>query len=356
MMSATMTPKRKRVATLVPQINTLFTERGREPDPESPRSRVADNLLNLVIQDQPASSPSVRTQASKKRHLQDGGAADIHIIPEDAGGNAGAGRTRTWVTTPKDPSPPSTMDGITEIGETPGAYTSYTQRFPSSPPMSPTPSPRDLVEEGIADSEDEEEEIASASRGRFQPRRNSAYRSLSHTSAGRRASCDDIGGAEAVTGVEALRQEQVQVPPISGDQKVQSRRKSKCAIVPITVPPPPTPVTSPGEETTQPILATAAARVLSVSTLLIPSHDESDTAPSPQKKRRKSPPPPAPTSAPRSPISMHASTDNAAKGPADASMTWHDSEITGHLWNPGTDMDDDGEGINGIGFRPTAAI
>ena len=37
-------------------------------------------------------------------------------------------------------------------------------------------------------------------------------------------------------------------------------------------------------------------------------------------------------------------------------MTWTEEEITGHLWNPGLDVDDDGEGINGIGFRPTTAI
>jgi hypothetical protein len=35
-----------------------------------------------------------------------------------------------------------------------------------------------------------------------------------------------------------------------------------------------------------------------------------------------------------------------------AAMTWHEDEITGHA---PTDPDDDGEGINGIGFRPTAA-
>ncbi|KAL4810077.1 hypothetical protein BDV18DRAFT_130252 [Aspergillus unguis] len=34
-------------------------------------------------------------------------------------------------------------------------------------------------------------------------------------------------------------------------------------------------------------------------------------------------------------------------------LTWNDSEITGH--NP-TDPDDDGYGINGIGFKPSAAI
>lgn len=37
----------------------------------------------------------------------------------------------------------------------------------------------------------------------------------------------------------------------------------------------------------------------------------------------------------------------------EASLTWHDSEITGH--DP-TDPSDDGYGINGVGFRPTPAI
>ncbi|KAH7370119.1 hypothetical protein BKA65DRAFT_417543 [Rhexocercosporidium sp. MPI-PUGE-AT-0058] len=40
------------------------------------------------------------------------------------------------------------------------------------------------------------------------------------------------------------------------------------------------------------------------------------------------------------------------QGNGEQSLTWHDDEITGH--NP-TDPDDDGEGINGIGFRPTPA-
>jgi hypothetical protein len=39
--------------------------------------------------------------------------------------------------------------------------------------------------------------------------------------------------------------------------------------------------------------------------------------------------------------------------PDRAALTWHDDEITGH--NP-NDPDDDGEGINGIGFKPTPAI
>lgn len=37
----------------------------------------------------------------------------------------------------------------------------------------------------------------------------------------------------------------------------------------------------------------------------------------------------------------------------ETSLTWHDSEITGH--DP-TDPSDDGYGINGVGFRPTPAI
>ncbi|KAJ8063701.1 hypothetical protein OCU04_007566 [Sclerotinia nivalis] len=39
--------------------------------------------------------------------------------------------------------------------------------------------------------------------------------------------------------------------------------------------------------------------------------------------------------------------------PDRVSLTWHDDEITGHKPD---DPDDDGEGINGIGFRPTPAI
>ncbi|KAJ5390124.1 uncharacterized protein N7496_001192 [Penicillium cataractarum] len=39
--------------------------------------------------------------------------------------------------------------------------------------------------------------------------------------------------------------------------------------------------------------------------------------------------------------------------PLDDPFTWHDHEITGH--NP-TDPTDDGYGINGVGFKPTAAM
>jgi len=38
--------------------------------------------------------------------------------------------------------------------------------------------------------------------------------------------------------------------------------------------------------------------------------------------------------------------------PIRSALTWRDDEITGHIPD---DPDDDGEGINGVGFRPTAA-
>ena len=42
--------------------------------------------------------------------------------------------------------------------------------------------------------------------------------------------------------------------------------------------------------------------------------------------------------------------------PPPPSLTWQDSEITGHLVDPATDPEDDGTGLNGIGFRPTPAL
>jgi hypothetical protein len=54
--------------------------------------------------------------------------------------------------------------------------------------------------------------------------------------------------------------------------------------------------------------------------------------------------------------SLDAEIDEAERRVVDpdrAALTWHENEITGH--NP-DDPDDDGEGINGIGFRPTPAM
>ncbi|KAI4691673.1 hypothetical protein J4E81_007200 [Alternaria sp. BMP 2799] len=42
--------------------------------------------------------------------------------------------------------------------------------------------------------------------------------------------------------------------------------------------------------------------------------------------------------------------------PSMSALTWRDSEITGHLVDPSTDPDDDGTGLNGIGFKPTPAL
>lgn len=45
-------------------------------------------------------------------------------------------------------------------------------------------------------------------------------------------------------------------------------------------------------------------------------------------------------------------TEDIIVDPDRAALTWHDDEITGH--DP-SDPEDDGEGINGIGFKPTPA-
>lgn len=58
--------------------------------------------------------------------------------------------------------------------------------------------------------------------------------------------------------------------------------------------------------------------------------------------------PPAPDGA----LSNSASED----APSPHSLTWQEEEITGHMVNPGDDPDDDGYGINGIGFRPTPSM
>lgn len=70
---------------------------------------------------------------------------------------------------------------------------------------------------------------------------------------------------------------------------------------------------------------------------------------------RGSPPPPAVS--PSKPSSILPATTfqppNSSSSPPSNEMTWQDSEITGHL---ALDPDDDGYGVNGIGFRPTPAM
>lgn len=79
----------------------------------------------------------------------------------------------------------------------------------------------------------------------------------------------------------------------------------------------------------------------------------SQTPLSPSK--RKSTPPPRRQKTPVSPSKNRKQrlSPPLANTSLEDPYTWHDHEITGH--NP-TDPNDDGYGINGVGFRPTAAI
>ncbi|KAL2135306.1 hypothetical protein VTI74DRAFT_9074 [Chaetomium olivicolor] len=95
--------------------------------------------------------------------------------------------------------------------------------------------------------------------------------------------------------------------------------------------------------------------------------DDDDTTPS---ATPPSPPPTQPAARPQQPRNQ-ATTNNRTKragtppfpsttkstgtitDPLRASLTWHEDEIT--IYDP-DDSDDDGTGINGIGFKPTPAI
>nr|POE93195.1 hypothetical protein CFP56_19207 [Quercus suber] len=59
--------------------------------------------------------------------------------------------------------------------------------------------------------------------------------------------------------------------------------------------------------------------------------------------------------APDSPASLPSSATKNSLDHDRVALTWQDDEITGHLIDE-TLPDDDGEGINGIGFKPTPAI
>lgn len=83
-----------------------------------------------------------------------------------------------------------------------------------------------------------------------------------------------------------------------------------------------------GDESTVPITSVAKKKAVPFS-----RKQRSPTSPSKERKNRLSPP----------------LADMSWEDP----LVWHDSEITGH--NP-SDPSDDGYGINGIGFKPTAAI
>ncbi|KAH8727182.1 hypothetical protein GQ44DRAFT_704639 [Phaeosphaeriaceae sp. PMI808] len=55
-------------------------------------------------------------------------------------------------------------------------------------------------------------------------------------------------------------------------------------------------------------------------------------------------------------FSSHPRPLQRSPSPPPSALTWHDDEITGHLADPSTDPDDDGTGLNGIGFKPTPAL
>ncbi|OBT64102.1 hypothetical protein VE03_06243 [Pseudogymnoascus sp. 23342-1-I1] len=80
----------------------------------------------------------------------------------------------------------------------------------------------------------------------------------------------------------------------------------------------------------------------------------STTLPSrPSLKQPVSPPSPDPPSGRFSPAPSPPLTPESSLLQEPTSLHWEESEITGH--NP-SDPEDDGEGINGVGFKPTAAI
>ncbi|KAL2260305.1 hypothetical protein VTK26DRAFT_5727 [Humicola hyalothermophila] len=77
-----------------------------------------------------------------------------------------------------------------------------------------------------------------------------------------------------------------------------------------------------------------------------------------QSQRNGTPPPfaarsPSPPPSSSFSSSSSSSSSNTITDPLRASLTWHEDEIT--IYDP-DDSDDDGTGINGIGFKPTPAI
>lgn len=55
-------------------------------------------------------------------------------------------------------------------------------------------------------------------------------------------------------------------------------------------------------------------------------------------------------------VNSHLQLRKKSPSPPPSSLTWQDSEITGHSVDPSQDPDDDGTGLNGIGFKPTPAL
>ncbi|KAF3490943.1 uncharacterized protein GIQ15_00460 [Arthroderma uncinatum] len=78
--------------------------------------------------------------------------------------------------------------------------------------------------------------------------------------------------------------------------------------------------------------------------------DKADIATKPSPSTSKARSDMAESSHPSSPPPCH---ETASIDPDEESLTWDDSEITGHH---ATDPNDDGYGLNGIGFKPSAEV
>ena len=109
----------------------------------------------------------------------------------------------------------------------------------------------------------------------------------------------------------------------------------------MTCPPPPTPVASPLVEDQHPLALPQAIQIAQEKLSYLRCDSPSDP------------------SHPQSPNHTKQTTNEVPPAQAelsntDTSLTWQESEITGHEIDAAAD--DDGEGINGVGFVPTAAM
>ncbi|KAL4897802.1 hypothetical protein BDV59DRAFT_168564 [Aspergillus ambiguus] len=147
----------------------------------------------------------------------------------------------------------------------------------------------------------------------------------------------------------AIRGDHLPAPPVSNDTAFTPSAQTRCWSYPVArsssmFERDPTKQTSPPASGPSESAADRPAQHRSsLSTPTSVSPHKTPT-PSPRKKRNPQSPSKPPSGRKSPPL-----TDSEVEDP----LTWHDSEITGY--NP-SDPNDDGYGINGIGFKPTAAM
>ncbi|GAB7352139.1 hypothetical protein MBLNU459_g2629t1 [Dothideomycetes sp. NU459] len=294
-----MSPKRKRTnSTYLAPLNTVLVAES-SGDPDSPRSRVADHLRTLDLH-QKTTSPTTCSPHPKRRVAWQGQGS--------APGRQSYG-VPVAMTPPRDSSAHNRAGSeMLEIAETPGAYET-TRRYPSSPPLSPSPI-RPLC---------------------------LSFRRMQN----------DLAAVDM--------------------EDAQQRKKARAAPKPVTTAPPPTPITSPGDDKQQEqqeesvkvqpgpshdlVLPTLVFRPASPT----PLSDTNGTGSGNDSNSNTSTAALTPPRASRSSLSPSSSSSASPPSPYTLDLTWQDHEITGHTISP-NEPDDDGEGINGIGFRPTPAI